>query len=128
MAASIVNPVPRKDVSTKGIGEGSKPCAPKVTRRKHAPLGTGTQGSGKGPGRKAKSCFTKKKTKLAKGLKARKVRNRIAACSPSGSQRPLSGLDEQAKALGVYDEAYHCLNRKERKSIVSTALTKSKAA
>ena len=37
--------------------------------------------------------------------------------------RPMSKLDQQAKALGVYGDKYHMLTRKERKSIVSTAFT-----
>jgi len=60
-----------------------------------------------------------------RGAKAAE-RNRNA--SVTGSARPLSKLDEQAKELGVYSEEYHCLTRTERKSIVSTALSQSKAA
>lgn len=67
-------------------------------------------------------------TKAMKRL-ARKNRNSLKLyrrrinAGVTGKHRPLSKLDEQAKSLGVYNAAYHCMNRKERKSIVSTALS-----
>jgi hypothetical protein len=74
--------------------------------------------------------YTESPTKRAvrKAVKHIKMLKRIALCSPQGFARPLSKLDAQAKSLGVYDDAYHCMNRTERKSIVSTALTKQRLA
>jgi hypothetical protein len=62
---------------------------------------------------------------LKRVLRKHDQRKRALANMPvTGLQRPLSKLDQQAKDLGIYDEAYHCLNRIERKSLVSKALSK----
>ena len=60
--------------------------------------------------------------------RAEKRRMQAANATVTGAARPLSKLDAQAKSLGVYGDAYHCMNRTERKSIVSTALTKQRQA
>jgi hypothetical protein len=58
---------------------------------------------------------------------ARLLKRRLNA-TVTGADRPLCKLDAQAKDLGVYGDAFHCMTRAERKSVVSTALTASKAA
>lgn len=63
------------------------------------------------------------KRKLRKLRKSVKQHLRLINAGVTGEHRPLAGLDVQAKSLGVYDAAYHCMNRKERKSIVSTAIS-----
>lgn len=38
--------------------------------------------------------------------------------------RPVATLDAKAKELGIYDADFHILNRRERKHLVSKALSK----
>lgn len=115
----------------------------KVTRRIHKPLQSEsekTQKATKPPGRTAKAAEStgrrsySKGTKLFKGFRgssarrAAKRREQLANATVTGANRPLCKLDAQAKELGVYDHAYHCMTRVERKSIVSTTLTKQLSA
>ena len=68
------------------------------------------------------------KNKVRKALRLYKARVRNALCSPNGPNRPMSGLDEQAVALGIYSDTFHLLNRLDRKSMVSTALSAQRQA
>lgn len=119
-----------------------KPYSAGTTKRKPKVLQTAsekTQAAAKPPGRTAKQGHTirrsyHKGTKDLKGLRgsgmrhAAKRRAQLANATVTGINRPECKLDAQAKKLGVYDSAFHCMTRTERKSVVSTALTKSKAA
>jgi hypothetical protein len=58
---------------------------------------------------------------------ARLLKRRLNA-TVTGASRPLCKLDAQAKDLGVYGDAFHCMTRAERKTIVSIALTKQRQA
>ncbi len=75
--------------------------------------------------RKPNTLTKRAASKLRKDMK---LYQRRANATVTGAARPLSKLDAQAKSLGVYGDAYHCMNRTERKSIVSTALTKQRQA
>lgn len=68
------------------------------------------------------------KRTIRKAKKHIKVLKRNALCSPCGPNRPMSGLDEQAVALGIYSDTFHLLNRIDRKSKVSTALSAQRQA
>jgi hypothetical protein len=75
--------------------------------------------------RKPDSLTKRAKRKLRK---AEKLQKRRANATVTGANRPLCKLDAQAKELGVYNHAYHCMTRVERKSIVSTTLTEQLSA
>lgn len=68
------------------------------------------------------------KRTIRKAKKHIKMLKRNALCSPCGPNRPMSGLDEQAVALGIYSDTFHLLNRIDRKSKVSTALSAQRQA
>ncbi len=78
--------------------------------------------------RKPDSLTKRAKSKLRKFKKHVEMLKRNALCSPCGPNRPMSGLDEQAVALGIYSDTFHLLNRLDRKSKVSTALSAQRQA
>lgn len=65
---------------------------------------------------------TKKGARAARNMQ-RRLSN-LTARSERGTLRETCKLDAQAMELGLYDMAYHCMNRKQRKSLVSQALSK----
>ena len=67
------------------------------------------------------AALTKKGARTARNMQ-RRMHN-LQVRGERGTLRATCALDVQAVKLGVYDFAYHCMNRKQRKSVVSTAFT-----